>query len=239
MARAGRLSEPVERVRSVGPVPLVRIELVADETERTPSREGFLRVRRLRLRTVWPDGSVSREFRYDVVDRHALDAVVVALHAREGDERFVLLRSALRPPLALQGERAPGASPVLWELPAGLVEPDERMRGEEGLRACAERECAEETGLRVAADAFEPVGPPFYLTPGVFAERVFPFAAELAEGHVETPTSDGSVVEEGARCVLVPLREALAACADGRIADAKTEVVLRRLAARWARGEGS
>src|SRR5581483_5041032 len=53
-----------------------KIEIVEDRSATTPSDRGFLKVRRLRLRRRTPGAEV---FAYDVVDRDALDAVVVAL----------------------------------------------------------------------------------------------------------------------------------------------------------------
>ena len=46
---------------------------------------------------------------------------------------------------------------------------------------------------------------------------------------IETPTTDGSPFEEGARLEWVSLDEALARCARGEIRDMKTEIGLRRL----------
>jgi ADP-ribose pyrophosphatase len=223
----------MKRTDRLGPPPTIAIDLVDDQTASSRPDVGFLRVRRLSLKNRYPDGTESRAYRYDLVERTALDAVVVALHALSGGARAVLLRSALRPPLAFRAELAipldePAAPPVLWELPAGLVEPDER--GVDGLRACAARETLEETGFAVAAASFAPLGPPACLTPGVIAEKVHFLAAELDTDLRSEPTLDGSAVEEHAECVLVPLAEALAACRDGRIADVKTEIALRRLA---------
>jgi ADP-ribose pyrophosphatase len=45
---------------------------------------------------------------------------------------------------------------------------------------------------------------------------------------------DGSCLEEGGAALVLPLAEALARCRRGEIADAKTEVALRRLAERLA-----
>ena len=59
----------------------------------------------------------------------------------------------------------------------------------------------------------------FWLTA---AEVEDPDAAEVA------PT-DGSPMEEGARCRWMPLDDAIAACVRGEIEDCKSELALRRL----------
>jgi ADP-ribose pyrophosphatase len=211
--------------------PKVEIEIVRDESATTPSNHGFVRVRRLVVRNRYADGSTSREYRYDCAERDAMDAVGIVLVDRR---RRVCLRSSIRPPLALRpGYRIPlreneRGDPTLFEIPAGLVEPDEK--GEEGLRGCCARETLEEVGLWVESAAFSRLGLPLYLTPGVIAEKVHLYVAEVDADAAVAPTMDGSPVEERARIEWVAIEEALAACRDGRIADAKTEVAIRRLA---------
>jgi ADP-ribose pyrophosphatase len=207
--------------------PVVEIEIVRDETK---AESGFLRVRRLVLRNRYGDGASSREYRYDCVERAATDAVGIVLVDRRGR---VCLRSSIRPPLALRADAAlplaeTSRDPTLFEIPAGLVEPDEK--GEDGLRGCCARETEEEVGLRVAPGAFSRLGPAVFLTPGVIAEKIHLFVAEVDPSGSAAPAMDGSPVEERARIEWVAMDEALAACRDGRLCDVKTEVAIRRLA---------
>src|SRR5262245_46893002 len=130
------------------PFPALRLELVDDTTARSRCDEGFVRLRRRTLRLVFPDGQTSEPFAYDEAYREACGAVVVVPWSRapQGEAR-VSLRSALRPPVALREARvepagAPPPPSQLWEICAGLVEPDER--GEGGLVRCAARELGEE-----------------------------------------------------------------------------------------------
>lgn len=224
----------------LGAPPHVTIELVADRTASSRCDEGFLTLRRLTLRNRYDDGEGSAEYAYDLVERTALDAVAIVLVTRDGR---VCLRSALRPPLAFRGDaRTPlpdpaDASPVAWEVPAGLVEPDEE--GEAGLRGCAVRETLEEVGLTVAEEAFVRLGPPTYLSPGVIAEMLHYYVAVVDERGGAVPTEDGSPVEERAEVRFIPLSDALAACRSGRIADVKTEISIRRLAERFSLDEGA
>lgn len=210
--------------------PKVSIRVVRDDTARTGSGEGFIRVRRLLLENTYDDGSKSREYRYDCAERDALDAVGIVLVS--ADDR-VCLRSSIRPPLSLRPsytvplrERETG-DPTLFEIPAGLVEPGEI--GEEGLRACSARETLEEVGIPLSPDRFSRLGVAVYLTPGLIAEQIHFFVAEVDPESALAPTMDGSPVEERAQLEWVPIAEALEACRDGRICDVKTEVAVRRL----------
>jgi len=182
---------------------------------------------------------VSAPFVYDEVDRDALDAVVIVPHflgpapeGGKGAERYVYLRSAVRPPVEMR-DAARSAVPepeirALWEAPAGLVEPDEETP--EGIVRCARRELAEEVGFDLPTGAFRLLGPSTFPCPGVIAERHHYFHVEVDPAQRGEPSLDGSPLEAAGIVVAVPLREALRACRDGDLADAKTELALRRLA---------
>jgi ADP-ribose pyrophosphatase len=210
--------------------PSIELEQLEDVSPAAPP--GFLRLVRRRLIARYPDGSVSDPFLYDEVDRRAIDAVVIAAFFERGSERWVYLRSALRPPLFF---RDPARSPLpetsrgaLWELPAGLIEPGEQT--EAGVFEAARRELAEELGFEVAARQFRALGPSTLPAPGFIAERHFFVSVEVSPEQRGEPGLDGSALERFGRVVALPLRQALAACAGGRIEDAKTELGLRRLA---------
>lgn len=204
--------------------------------EERPSLDppGFLRLRRMMLRVRFEDGTESAPFEYDTVDRDRLDAVVIAAHYRGADgRRRVFLRSALRPPVAL---RPLAVRPLperetlgaLWELPAGLVEMDERSP--EGLRRSAARELLEEVGVAVDPAALAALGPSTFPAPGMVGERHFFFHVEVNPEKLATPTEDGSALERGAIIAAIPVDEAIALCRRGEIEDGKTELALRRLA---------
>lgn len=180
-------------------------------------------MRRLELVARYPDGTTSAAFKYDVGNRKALDAVVMAVHFVRGGVRHVFLRSAIRPPCALRPV-PPAHDGSLWELPAGLVEP-----GEEPAAAAA-REIDEELGFTVAASAMRELGPFTFPAPGIIGERHLFFHVEVDPAARGTPGEDGSALEAGAEIVAVPLRDALEHCRRGLLPDAKTELGLRRLA---------
>ena len=203
------------------------IEVLLEEELTAADLPEFLRLRRRRLRNRHPDGQVGESYVYDSVDRRATDAVILVLHHRAERGPEVLLRTSIRPPLAFRHELAvpvlAEASPVLWELPAGLVEPHER--GEEGLVACAVRETLEEAGFDLPPSRFRRLGPSLFLSPGVIAERIHFYEAEVDPAERGTPTEDGTPVEEGAAVRFFGLHDALA----GPLQDVKTELGLRRL----------
>lgn len=224
-------------------LPAVGLESLEDLS---PSGGGFLRLRRRRYRACFADGTRSEPFVYDEVTREALDAVVILPHflapAPAGGksdaappaklERHVYLRSAVRPPVEMRdASRSAVEEPAvrgLWEAPAGLVEPDEESPA--GIVRCAQRELAEEVGFHVAVDQIHPLGPSTFPCPGVIAERHYYFHVEVDPAQQGQPSLDGSALEAAGVVVAVPLREALRACRDGLLADAKTEIALRRLA---------
>lgn len=215
------------------PLPRHRVSVVGEKPTAPDEQGRFLRVRHQTLRATFADGSVSKEFAYDSVHRDRLDAVVVVPHYEGKDGvRRVFLRSALRPPVALRPEEA---RPVperddlggLWEVVAGLVEPDERSP--EGLAACAARELFEEAGFEVPAASLRPLGPSSFPAPGIIGERHFYFHVVVEPSARATPPEDGSALERHAEIVDIPLPEALELCRAGEIEDAKTELALRRL----------
>ncbi|MEM1418890.1 MAG: NUDIX domain-containing protein [Myxococcota bacterium] len=218
-------------------LPEVEVETVEDRSPDLPV--GWLRLRCLTLRHRMDGGPPTAPYRYDFVERRATDAVVLALHApplEPGGARRVCLRSGVRPPLHFRREldvpAAAEVSAALWELPAGLVEAEER--GDAGLRACAARETLEETGFEVAPASFGALGAPVFLCPGVLSERLWYFEASVDPAARGVPTEDGSPLEADATIRLVPLDEALRAADAGALGDAKSELGLRRLAAHLA-----
>jgi len=214
------------------PLPKLALRLV----EELPSRDepGFLSLRRRVLQVVFEDGTVSEPFTYDSVERERLDAVVIAPHFRDAaGRRHVYLRSALRPPVvarAIDVRPTPERQTLggLWELPAGLVEVDERSP--EGLRRCAARELHEEAGFEVDAAELRELGPSTFPAPGMIAERHYYFHVEVDPRRQVVPTEDGSPLEQRAVVAAIPLEDALELTRRGEIEDAKTEVALRRLA---------
>jgi ADP-ribose pyrophosphatase len=199
-------------------LPKAALDVVAD---RSDEREGFLTLRRFEL-VVLDDGNRSRSFRYDTIERRALDAAIMVAHHEENGAPHVYLRSAIRPPVALRADRS--HSGVLWEVPAGLIEPGESPA------AAAARELEEELGFALSADAMQSLGPTAFPAPGVIGEVHYYFHVRVDPKMQKPPSGDGSPLEDVAQIISIPLDRALAACRAGEIADAKSELALRRLA---------
>lgn len=199
--------------------------------------EGYLRRRRVRARTVLSDGLRTDPYVVDWVERasYRRDAAAVVLFTPgpSPEDTRVLLRRQVRVPLF-----EVLAEPLCLELVAGLREDDEPWS------ECARRETHEEAGLSIHEDRFFELGPAIFPVPASFTEQVAILAAEVddldhtvAGGLV--PPGDGSPMEAGADLWVLSLDEAIALCTtpagrrdDGLfIADAKTEIGLRRLKA--------
>ncbi len=201
-------------------LPKVALDVAAD---RSDEREGFLTLERYELAVV-QGGTKSKTLRYDMITRRALDAAIMVAHyTDEAGRPCVFLRSAVRPPVALRRiePKAPG---VLWELPAGLIEPGEAPE------VGAARELEEELGFAVPPNDLQPLGPMAFPAPGFVGELHFYFHVRVDPKTRKEPAGDGSPLEDVARIVSVPLDRALAACRAGEVPDAKTELALRRLA---------
>lgn len=214
-------------------LPKHKLLLVAEQDGRD---DGFLRLRRRLLRVRYEDGTESEPFVYDAVDRSRLDAVVVVAHfLGEQGERRVFLRSCMRPPLLLRPDpqqmlpvREKESLGHLWEVPAGLVEADERTP--EGVRSCAARELHEEIGIEVDPSALSELGASMFPAPGIIGERHFFFHVEVDAALRAEPPLDGSALEQHGKVVDIALSDALALVRRGQIEDEKTEIALRRLA---------
>ncbi len=202
---------------------------------------GFARLRRCTVRNLREDGSQSELYPLDILERPVgADAVaVVAYESLEQGRVRVLLRRGLRPVPRLGRGGHPtreGEIPDLMhlEVVAGILE--EEDIGEEGLGRRASLELLEEAGLRVSPDLVEPLGPPVYNSLGIMAERIYLCAVAAGLEDLEAPEGDGTPLEEGSTPEVYWLEEALGLCANGQIQDAKTELILRRLAAQLESG---
>lgn len=198
---------------------------------------GFYAMRRMRLANRREDGTVSPPYTVDnLVRPYGQDAVVVVLwHCDAAGVPHVLLRDGLRPPLYFARQPAlaplpePPASPWSRELPAGIIEMTDH--GEAGLRARAVAEVREEAGFEVTPEAVHLLGAGTFAAPGALIEKFYFCAVNVEPQAATALDGDGSPMEEGARTYWYTLAEAQAACLQGALCDAKTEIGLARFAA--------
>ena len=210
------------------------IEVVEDLTSTARYDEGFLHLRRLRCRNRRADGSLSRTYTVDVVDRPVPDAVAVLVWRQTSLGVEVLTRRTLRPAAYFRRELplpVPDQETYLTveELVAGVLEAQDR--GEAGVRARAAAEVEEEAGYAVRPERVELLGPAFFMLPGIISEKIHPTAVDVTGLQPLAPTGDGSPLEEGASLRWWAAGDLLGACRQGEVADAKTELCLLRFLA--------
>ncbi len=213
-------------------LPGIGLEVVEDHTATSRPDEGYLRVKRRSFVARYPgEAAPSAPFRYDVVERWNQDAVAVVLHFLRDGLRHVILRSALRLPLALRDptpDRARGR-PARGRRPGRAVGDPGRARRAaektaEGLVACVVRETEEEVGLVIAPETVHPLGGVLFPTAGMIGECIYLFEAEIdRRRRPATPYGDGPL-EKGARILEVSLEDALDWCDRGLLPDVKTEI---------------
>ena len=218
---------------------LDKIELLEDRTARSRCDEGFIRVRRLTIQNHYGDGTSSRSYSCDIIERKFIDAVAVVLYTREPETGRILvgLREGLRPVLYFRHRRKPPIPDPqdyqhFVEVVAGALEDDDL--GWEGLRRRAVIEVREEAGFEIDPAKVELLGGGLFSSPGTSDEKVYLAAAEVdprTQGHI---SGDGSPMEEAARVFFIPLEEALERSMQGDFEDGKTELCLWRLA--WKLG---
>ena len=210
------------------------VEELVVESDEVVGQGGFLAIRRLKLRNRRADGSLSAPYTNDAVVRpYGQDAVVVAIFARAADGIRVLVRSGLRPTIALgrDANAAPLPEPLpslfVTELVAGILEVGDR--GPAGLARRAAAETLEEAGFVVDPAKVIVLGAGAFASPGSLFEKEYFAAVEVDPSTQIGLAGDGSPMEEGASTRWLPIGEAIAMCVRGEISDLKTEVGLRRL----------
>lgn len=176
--------------------------------EKTISSREVFRGRILKLRVdsvVLADGNVSTR---EIVE-HAGAVAVIAI---DNENRLWMVRQYRKP-----------LEKVLLEIPAGTMEEEEEPL------SCAQRELAEETGLRAAK--WEKILE-YYSAPGFCDEKLSIFLArDFTEGEKNLDN------DEFLEVVKIPLQEAYDAIFAGEILDGKTIIGIQYLMRRMAVGQ--
>jgi ADP-ribose pyrophosphatase len=150
-----------------------------------------------------PNGT---ELELEIVRHPGAAAVIPLLSSADAADPTVLLIRQYRY----------AAGGMIWEIPAGVLEP-----GEEPID-CARRELREETGAE--AERIDHLTT-IFTTPGFTDERIHLFLATGVRGGTAAPNPD-ELIELEPR----PLSQALGMVRDGEIRDGKTVVALLFLA---------
>ncbi len=211
------------------------LEVVEDFTSTGKCDEGFLHVRRLRVRNLRTDGSHSAVYRVDVVDRPRLDAVAVLIWRKGAQGLEFLTRQNLRPAAYFRRDKVPNVPDgrthlFCEEIVAGLLE--EGDQGIPGLKYRAAQEAFEEAGLRVKPESVELMGHPFFVAPGILSEKIFLACVDATGLEQTNPEGDGSLLEEGGSTQWRSQASMVAAMREGTIQDAKTELAVFRFLSR-------
>jgi ADP-ribose pyrophosphatase len=208
------------------------IAILEDFTSTARCDEGFLHVRRLRAQNLRADGSTSKEYRIDVIDRPRLDAVAVLVwRMNSAGEREYFTRQQLRPAAHFRAQKkqtvVDGRSHLFCEeIVAGLLEPTDE--GEPGMRQRAAKEVFEEAGFQVDATQIKSLGFPFFVAPGIISEKIFLFSVDVTGLKKSEAQGDGSPLEEGSEWQFRSEHSLASAIASGEIQDAKTELAMTR-----------
>lgn len=153
-----------------------------------------------------PSGGTSR---FEIVE-HPGGVAIVALRYNTGEKH------SQDPDVVLVQQKRPAIGKSIWEIPAGMVEPDERHM----LELTAARELREETGY--IAESWEWLIRE-YPSPGFSTETITIFLARQVHPASDVFAPDTpSDSTEIAQIHWMPLNEALAYCRRGEIEDGKT-----------------
>ncbi|KIX14067.1 NUDIX hydrolase [Dethiosulfatarculus sandiegensis] len=215
------------------------------ETRQAPTLVGkgnFLTLNKRQVRNIYANGDTSVWYDVETAAPPFLDAVVLVLYAAPDTDQppRILLRKAARPAAFfrsleprlrdLDGENLNG---VMWELPAGGVEPADLENNGAGVSGRAVLEAWEEGGFRVKDEDLVSLGEPPFSAPALCTERLHFFTARVDPAAAQPPEGDGHPMEEGADLCFLSLDQALAWCRQGKIIDLKSEVGLNRFRDWW------
>jgi ADP-ribose pyrophosphatase len=198
----------------------------------------FLRLQQFKVRHHFDDHSAGPIYSFETVTTPCMDAVVIIIYTMTFPFH-VILRQGIRPAVACRTLLSwPGTVDEhlphrFWELPAGGIETSDWEKDpEKAVYLRAEQETWEEVGLHLSAKDFFELGPAIFMASAFCPERIHFTAAALPSLlPLDTPPpGDGHPMEQGAWAEWLPVEEAMNWCRQGRIADGKTEIGLRRLA---------
>lgn len=200
---------------------------------------GFVTLERFIAINEYDDGSFSKEYNCDIINRKGSDAVIIVPYAYIDNQMHVLMIKNFRPVVYYKekvlnnksaGEIDENIMSFL-EFPAGMLEEDElNMKDSNmGIRKCAQRELEEETGYSVNIKNIKVLGHQYYSSSGIITERINIATCDITGLKPKKVKTDGSVMEENIDSFFVEFTEAIKWCKEGIIKNAGTEIGLNRL----------
>jgi 8-oxo-dGTP pyrophosphatase MutT (NUDIX family) len=185
---------------------------------------GFLKVKSGKCNMIYESGAY-KDMIVDFVHRKSYDAVgIVAFSVREG-KCYVHLVSCIRPALYKEKFKGTGreieGNPILqWEIPAGLVEEDEK--GREGILTSSVRELEEEIGYKTQINNHSFLGFEYFSSVGIMGERIYLTKVNVTNSELVKPQGDGSPLEMGSKAIAVEINALKESINLGKISDSKT-----------------
>lgn len=183
---------------------------------------GFVTLERFIAINEYDDGSFSKEYNCDIINRKGSDAVIIVPYAYIDNQMHVLMIKNFRPVVYYKekvlnnksaGEIDENIMSFL-EFPAGMLEEDElNMKDSNmGIRKCAQRELEEETGYSVNIKNIKVLGHQYYSSSGIITERINIATCDITGLKPKKVKTDGSVMEENIDSFFVEFTEAIKWC---------------------------
>lgn len=201
---------------------------------------GFVNLERFIAINEYEDGTFSREYNCDIINRKGRDAVIIVPYSYIENQLHVLMISNFRPVVyyrekVMTDKKAEDIDENIinfLEFPAGMLEEEEMNAKDEqhGIKKCAQRELEEETGYSVPLKNVNVLGHNYYSSSGIITERINIATCDITGIEPKKkPKTDGSVMEETIEHFFVQFNEAMKWCKEGIIKNAGTEIGLNRL----------
>lgn len=201
---------------------------------------GFVNLERFIAVNEYDDGSFSKEYNCDIINRKGKDAVIIVPYSYIENQIHVLMITNFRPVVYYREKVMTNKNPEdideniinFLEFPAGMLEEDEINAKDPllGIRKCAQRELEEETGYCAPLKNISVLGNNYYSSSGIITERINIATCDITGIEPKKkPKTDGSVMEENIEHFFVQFNEAMKWCKEGIIKNAGTEIGLNRL----------
>lgn len=210
-----------------------RVQSIKIVEKKVLGADGFLRLEKMALQNEYENGSLSREYKVDMVHRRGGDSVaIIPYYFDDLGQLQIYIKRGIRAPIYFRKDlelAVPDRFDNLYahEAVAGSLE--EQDQGVDALLRRAREELMEELGFRVALDKIQPLGGGFFPSQGMASEKIHLVAVKVDPARREEAEGDGSVNETEALTEVVEAKKILRMCEKGDIEDPKIEIGVSRL----------